>query len=177
MAKNPTNTDDNSRALSIVGRVGGWTRFIILVPVLGLLVGALALVALGAVETVSIITSALSETAGTKETLVAFIELADLFLLAVVLYMISLGLFELFIDSDLKLPAWLRFNSFDDLKHQLVGVVIVVLGVLFLGQAIKVKDAQELFWIGAATALVIVALSYFLRGKAGRYKDSAEKTE
>lgn len=156
----------------MVHRVGGLTRFIVVIPVLGLAASAVALVIMGAFETVRIVVEILRpESAGgasMKETLVSFIELADLFLLAVVLYIIALGLFELFIDSNLRLPAWLQFNDLDDLKYRLIGVVVVVLAVLFLGRAIQVKDAQELFWTGAGTALVIGSLSLFMKSGHGK---------
>lgn len=150
-----------------ISQVAGLTRFIVMVPVLGLLVSAIALVVLGAIETVHVIGSAIlpveSGGATLKETLVGFIELADLFLLAVVIYIIALGLFELFIDADLKLPGWLQFHDLDDLKYRLLGVVVVVLAVLFLGRAIQTPDAQDLFWIGAATASVIASLALFMK--------------
>ena len=129
---------------------------------------------LGAWESVHIIGGLLGTgEISAKETIVAFIEVADMFLLGVVLYIISLGLYELFIDPDLQLPHWLEFRTLDDLKHQLVAVVIVVLAVLFLGKAIHTDSAQDLFWSGAGIALVVAALAYFLKGAHGPSNDSA----
>lgn len=157
-----------ARKQRVMALVGGRTRFLVLVPVLGLLAGAIALVLLGAWETVHIIGGLIgSGEISAKETIVAFIEVADMFLLGVVLYIISLGLYELFIDPDLELPHWLEFRNLDDLKHQLVAVVIVVLAVLFLGKAIHTDSAQDLFWSGAGIALVVAALAYFLKGTHG----------
>lgn len=154
-------------ASGIIARVGGLTRFIVIIPVLGLLASAIALVVTGAVETVRVIRYALTpvEAGGAtlKETLVAFIELADLFLLAVVIYIIALGLFELFISSDLELPEWLTFNDLDDLKHRLIGVVVVVLAVLFLGRAIQSFEPLDLLWMGLSIAAVIASLSMFVK--------------
>lgn len=152
---------------AFVGQVGGWTRFIVFIPVLGVLASAVTLVVLGAIETVHVIGGLFlfdEHAPKLKETLVDFIEIADLFLLAVVLYIIALGLFELFIDSELSLPHWLRFNDLDDLKHRLLGVVVVVLAVLFLGKAIQTTDSQSLFWTGAATAAVIGSIAFYMRG-------------
>lgn len=154
----------------IVRNVGGWTRFMVFVPVVGLLASAATLVIMGAVQTVDVILTLLPGGAPNpeyKEVLVDFIELADLFLLAVVLYIIALGLFELFIDSDLELPAWLQFNDLDDLKYRLLGVVVVVLAVLFLGKAIQIKASQDLFWMGAGIAAVIASIAYFMKGGHG----------
>lgn len=49
---------------------------------------------------------------------------------------ISLGLYSLFSDDTLPLPRWLEVHSLDDLKGNLVSLVIAVLAVLFLRAAI-----------------------------------------
>ena len=79
-----------------------------------------------------------------------------------VFLMIALGLYELFIDPNLDLPDWLTFSSFDDLKNKLIGVVIVVLAVLFLGSVVSWDGSRDMLGIGAGVALVIGALTYFL---------------
>jgi uncharacterized membrane protein YqhA len=154
-------------ARTVVANVGGWTRFIITLPVIGLLVGATVLVVVGSIETVHILGKVLGlhgeEPLSLKLTMVSFIEMADVYLLAVVLYIIGLGLFELFIDADLKLPHWLSFNDLDDLKSRLIGVVAVVLSVLFLGRAIESTDSWGLFLFGAAAAMVIGSLALFVK--------------
>ena len=75
---------------------------------------------------------------------------------------IALGFYELFIDPGLKLPEWLQFRTFDDLKLKLVGVVVVVLAVLFLGHVVGWNGERDLLRLGAGIALVIAALTYFL---------------
>ena len=142
------------------------SRYLVLAAVVGSLVAALALFAYGVAETVVVVADALSKgevsSKGAKALTLAFIEIVDLFLLGTVLQMISLGLYELFIDSDLELPEWLHIRTFDDLKHKLVGVVIVVLAVLFLGFVVSWNGQSDLLPTGAAIAMVIAALSYFL---------------
>jgi uncharacterized membrane protein YqhA len=142
------------------------SRFLVLAAVLGALAAACALFAYGVAETVVVIGDAVSKgevsSKGAKALTLAFIEIVDLFLLGTVLLMISLGLYELFIDSNLELPEWLHIRTFDDLKHKLVGVVIVVLAVLFLGFVVSWDGSKDLLPIGAAIAMVIAALSYFL---------------
>ncbi len=39
------------------------------------------------------------------------------------LYIIAIGLYELFIDSRIPVPPWLRIDDIDDLKHKLVSVM------------------------------------------------------
>lgn len=150
-------------------RVAGWTRYIVAVPVVGLFASSVALVLMGAARTVAVITEALGGHVSQKATVVEFIEVADVFLLATVLYIISLGLFELFIDDRLPLPGWLEIHDLDDLKEKLVGVVVVVLGVSFLGKTIEVESYLDLLYLGGSIAAVIASLTYFL-GRIGRKK-------
>lgn len=170
MAESKQGSGDKGAFSASMRVVGAWTRIVIIIPVIGLLAAAVTLVVLGGIDTAVLIGRVAGvggEALSLKEALVGFIELADLFLLSVVLYIISLGLYELFIDSNLPLPAWLQFNDLDDLKHRLVSVVIVVLAVLFLGKAIEVKDYKDLMYIGGSAGFVILALAYYLKGSHG----------
>lgn len=144
-------------------RVAAWTRFVAMIPVVGLFIGAVTLVVMAAVEMYRVIGHAVAGELEKKVAVLDFIELADVFLLAVVLYIMALGLFELFIDDRLPLPHWLEFHSLDDLKEKLIGVVVVVLAVSFLGKVIESGSAEELMQLGIGVAAVIVALSYFLK--------------
>ncbi|MCC6198422.1 MAG: YqhA family protein [Burkholderiales bacterium] len=102
---------------------------------------------------------------------VGLIEAVDVFLIAIALYIISLGLYALFVDDSLPLPAWLRIQSLDDLKGHLVSVVIAVLAVLFLREAVAWDGTRDILAFGGALALVIVALTLYLRGLGGRSDD------
>jgi uncharacterized membrane protein YqhA len=150
---------------SMLQRAITWTRFLIYIPVVALFTGAVALVLVGGFETAWAVYRALFDgSVSEKETLVDFISLADLFLLATVLYIIALGLYELFIDDRLPLPQWLVVNDLNDLKEKLTGVVVVVLAVFFLGFVVKATDPMLVLWEGLGIASIILALSVFLRG-------------
>ena len=149
------------------------SRYLVLAAVLGSLAAALALFIYGLAESVivvvDVVTRADVSSKGAKLLALAFIEIVDLFLLGTVLLMIALGLYELFINADVELPEWLQVRTFDDLKNKLVGVVIVVLAVLFLGLVVSWDGERDLLRVGAAIALVIAALTYFLsQAKSGR---------
>ncbi|WP_298131817.1 YqhA family protein [Micropruina sp.] len=141
------------------------TRFVVLIPALGMLVGAITLTAVGAVEVYQTIAMAFDAHPETQTFVIAFVEIADVFLLAVVLYIIAIGLYELFIGDLPGLPEWLVFHSLDDLKSQLIGVVVVVLGVFFLGRALHGETPLNLLYLGGGIAAVTAALSLFLRAK------------
>lgn len=146
------------------------SRFLIVVPVLGALVAATTLLIYGGIEAVLLVLSTIAEgevtRKGAKALALEFIEIVDLFLLGTVFYIVALGLYELFIDQDIELPAWLEIRTLDDLKNKLVSVVIVVLGVLFLGQVVSWDGEQDLLRPGAGIALVVAALTWFLSQKS-----------
>ncbi|MBW6468131.1 MAG: YqhA family protein [Coriobacteriia bacterium] len=139
-----------------------YTRFVIAIPVLGLFASAVTLTVMAAVETAKIIGHAVVGELLKKDAVLEFIELADVFLLATVLYIMSLGLYELFIDDSAPLPDWLTIHSLDDLKVKLVGVIAVVLAVSFLGSVIKGIEPQALAYQGVGIAAVVAAMGYFL---------------
>lgn len=93
---------------------------------------------------------------------VELIEITDIILLGTVLYIISLGLYQLFIDQNLALPPWLKVNDLTDLKRDLIGVVVVLLGVSFLGEVVNWEGESNVLPLGAAVALVIAALGFIL---------------
>jgi hypothetical protein len=74
----------------------------------------------------------------------------------------ALSLYELFIDTDVKVASRLQIYTCDDLKINLVSVVIAVMAVTFLGQIMSRDGETQLLGIGVAVALVIAALNLFL---------------
>lgn len=145
------------------------SRYLIVIAVLSILLAATALLAYGAWETVALLRGlALSDGAGPKGAkglILAFIELTDLFLLATVLYVIAIGLFELFVDDRMDLPNWLEIHDLNDLKDKLIGVLVVVMGVLFLGQVVTWDGQRDLLGYGVGIACVIAALTWFTSQK------------
>jgi uncharacterized membrane protein YqhA len=155
------------------------TRYLIIVPALGSFVAATVLLLYGAGVVVQLVSKAVAHDISSKtaKTLaLGFIEVVDLFLLGTVLYIIALGLYELFVDDHIPLPHWLEIHDLDDLKNKLTGVVILVMGVLFLGQAVTWDGQRDLLPYGAAIALVIAALTYFLSHHAKK-KGAADADE
>lgn len=138
-------------------------RYVIALGVIASLVMMLALfvVIVGrSVIVVSEVGAALTSDKSAKLLVVDCIELAELILLAVALYIIALGLFELFI-APAPMPAWLTIASFDDLKTRLINIVVVALGVNFFGQVVTWNGVTNLLPFGVAIGAVIIALTAF----------------
>lgn len=94
-----------------------------------------------------------------KEISVILIMAIDIFLLATVIYIIALGLYELFIDEALDLPRWLEVRSLDDLKSRLLGVIAVILPVAFLGKMVEWRNGQDILWLGLAVSAVLISIA------------------
>lgn len=138
---------------------------VILIPVIATMAASLALMIYGAMETWHFLDElffSVDHKLTHDEALLHAIELVDLFLLATVVQVVSLGLYQLYFDQDLELPNWLRIRTLDDLKSKLVGVAVTVLAVYFLGRAITSTGGIDILYLGGASALVIAALTYFL---------------
>ncbi len=149
--------------------VFGASRFIIGLAVLGAFVGSAILLL---IATITLFTIAWNEIvdfdparlgkAHIDRLAVELIEITDIILLGTVLYIVALGLYQLFIDRNVPLPRWLKVNDLADLKRDLIGVVVVLLGVSFLGEVVNWEGTKDLLPLGAAIALVIAGLALFL---------------
>jgi uncharacterized membrane protein YqhA len=123
---------------------------------------AVTLIAYGAVETYHLVVGVVRHETVGNAMLFAVVEIVDTFLLALVIQVVSLGIYQLFIDAAIPVPAWLQVADLDDLKAKLVSVVITMLGVFFLGRVFAQAGGQDILWLGLAIAAVIVALALFL---------------
>ena len=144
------------------------SRYWIGLAVVGSFLGATALLAYGVLETVALVDSVLGlwltglEHSTESPPPLAAIAAVDSFLIAVVLYFISVGLYQLSFHP-LPLPAWLIVRDLADLEDKLAKVVVLVLGIAFLGQVATWDGQRDLLGYGVATAVVIAALSFHLR--------------
>lgn len=92
------------------------------------------------------------------------IAVVDAFLLATVLYIFAIGLYELFIGT-LKVPDWLVIKNLDDLKGKLQSVVIMIMAVLFLEHLAHWKDPLDTLMFAGAIAIVTLALVFYSSSK------------
>jgi uncharacterized membrane protein YqhA len=146
-----------------MARVLSTARFVVLLGVIACMFGSLLcfLGALAQLALVAITFFAGLDTAQQIKTLaVNEVFLADVTLIATALFLVAVGLYELFI-SRLDMPVGLTINSLDDLKDKLAGVIVVALAVSFLAQIASWDGKTNLLPYGASIALVILALGLF----------------
>ncbi len=142
------------------------SRFFVGLAVVGSFLSAVTILVYGVVAVVEIAWDTLRQgdvsVNGAKYLSVALVELTDVFLLGTVLMIVALGLCELFIEPDLPLPAWLRIDDLEELKVKLIGVIVVLLAVTFLGFVVEWNGEERILELGVAVAVVIAALSFLI---------------
>ncbi|TDN70162.1 YqhA family protein [Paraburkholderia sp. BL10I2N1] len=147
-------------------RILASSRYIMLVPVIGTFLGSIALILYEATvlssNAIDTVRNGAVSTKSAKIFAVGIVEAVDVFLIAIAVYIISIGLYSLFIDDKLPLPKWLEVNNLEDLKGNLVSVVIAVLSVLFLREAVAWDGTRDIAAFGGTLALVVAALTFFL---------------
>jgi uncharacterized membrane protein YqhA len=148
-------------------------RYVVVIAIAGTFVSSVALMVyqgliIAGALTRLILEGTISVGAG-KSLAVGLIQAIDVFLIAIVAYITSVGLYALFVDDNLPLPRWLQIHDLEELKTHLVSVVIAVLAVLFLGEAVTRAGELDLFRLGITLAVMIVALTFFImRGPTGK---------
>jgi uncharacterized membrane protein YqhA len=159
------------------------SRYMIIIAVIGSFLSAIGVLVDGGLTAVNILVTTFSHAVFTpeeaKHLAVESIEVIDLFLLGTVLYIVALGLYELFIDESLPMPKWLAIANLDDLKARLLGVVIVLLAVTFLGYVVEWDGKVNIAALGIAVGLVVLALGYLMSitNKAHQSRSSENNKE
>jgi uncharacterized membrane protein YqhA len=85
----------------------------------------------------------------------------DAILLGTVLLVIGYGLYELFIDTEIEVPLWLRVEDLDDLKSKLIGVVVAILAVVFVGVFVDSNRSDDVISYGVGAGALVVGLAFF----------------
>ncbi len=142
-------------------------RYIMVIPVIATFLGSIALIVFKTIVLFASVGGIIISTGGVtpksaKLIAVGIVDSVDIFLIAIAVYLISIGLYSLFIDDKLILPKWLKIESLEDLKGNLISVVIAVLSVLFLQEAVSWDGSRDILYFGISIATVITALSFFL---------------
>lgn len=137
------------------------SRYAVIIPSAASIIGAIVLMILGSIEIVRSALDVVFKQVPLKETVVAILTSVDAILLGTVLLVIGYGLYELFIDTNLEVPDWLEINTLDDLKAKLIGVVVAIIAVIFVGVLVDAKSPNEVMYYGIGAGAVVLALAAF----------------
>ena len=136
-------------------------RYAVFIPALASILGALLLMFQGSVAMVQTIVDVVTEGTKLKLTIVEILTAVDAILLGTVLLVIGYGLYELFIDEDLDVPPWLQVQDLDDLKSKLIGVVVAIISVIFVGVFVDTDRAADVISYGVGAGALVTGLAVF----------------
>ena len=171
------------------------SRFVIIAAVIGSLLAGFAIFYMATVDVVNLCLHALhyADLSLTEEarkalhdsTVSHIVEVVDGYLLATVMLIFSLGLYELFI-SDIDQAHGskasskiLVISSLDDLKSRLAKVILMILIVTLFEEAINMKltTPLDLVYLGASIALISLALYFSHAAEANQDKAGSSPAE
>jgi uncharacterized membrane protein YqhA len=92
----------------------------------------------------------------------------DLFFIGATLLIAAVGFYELFIKeihftARTNLPAWLEMRDLNDLKGRVIAMIVLVLSVAYAEVIVDAPSGQTALELGAGIALVVAALTVFIR--------------
>lgn len=145
------------------------SRYVIIVPVVISLLGAILMFGIGAYFTYEGLHEL--QVFHAESVALPLIKAIDAFLLGLILIIFSFGVYDFFV-SELEpaeeagvRPDWLKFESVGELKTKVFEVVIVVLAIMFYEQMKANKDSftsfSEFLIIPIGTAFLAVAVGMF----------------
>jgi uncharacterized membrane protein YqhA len=152
----------------------GLTRYAVIVPAIASIIGALLLMAQGSIEMVVVVYESITTHAYLKDTVVDVLTAVDAILLGTVLLVIGYGLYELFVDPELTVPDWLQVRDLDDLKSKLIGVVVAIIAVVFVGVFVDANRANDVLSYGIGAGALVVGVAVF--ALATRKSDKTDGT-
>ena len=139
------------------------SKGIFLIAVISSLLASTAAFIWGMIKTFTVIINFILSYGRDPLGVIALIELMDIFLIATVLFIFAMGIYELFI-GNISLPEWLIIRNLHDLKGKLSSVIILVMCILFLEHLVEWKDPMGTLFFAIAVAIVsasLIAYSYF----------------
>lgn len=147
-------------------RVLAGSRYVIFIAVIGSFLASLTVLVYDGLTVLNLVYEVMTHGGftleGAKHLELESIELIDLFLVGAVLYIVALGLYDLFIDDTLPMPSWLKIADIEDLKSKLIGVIIVLLAVTFLAEVVDWNGSMTIIGLGVGVGLVLFALGYLV---------------
>jgi uncharacterized membrane protein YqhA len=156
------------------------TRYFILLPIIGLALAAVFFFVFGGIGLIRVLVELLPGMLGgatydaeaRSAVIIEVVEFVHVFLVGTVLFITAIGLYQLFI-HEIEFQSWLQIDNVEELETNLIGVLVVVLAVDFLG-TVFVGQTENLLQYGAGIALPIAALGLFVGLRAWSNKLNQE---
>jgi uncharacterized membrane protein YqhA len=140
------------------------SKYLSLIAALVLLVTSLFALVWGAVKAVKVWGLMWKSYGSDPAISLSLIQLVDAFLIAVVLYIFAVSIYELLI-GDLDLPEWMVVHDLHGLKTRLSSLIVLVMAVRFVEHLFEeTAKPLDLVYYAVGTALVsavLIAFGYF----------------
>ena len=142
-------------------KIVGLTRYTVFIPAIAAMIGALLLMAQGSIAIIVAVINSLRKFTPLKDVIVEVLTAVDGILLGTVLLVIGYGLYELFVDTKIEVPTWLEIKDLDDLKSKLIGVVVAIIAVVFVGVMVDSTRASDVVSYGVGAGALVLGLAVF----------------
>ncbi|MBP7689364.1 MAG: YqhA family protein [Thermoflexales bacterium] len=139
---------------------------IVVLPIITLFISAMLFGVYGTYLAIEIVVKALSKPEYLEVTSLAtkFFSVVDVYLLAIVLYIFAIGLYELFI-GELQVADWIQIHSIDQLKAKLASLITLFVAIAFTKQLVEWQNPVETLLFGAATGILTLVLIQYYKAK------------
>ena len=149
-------------------RLLGASRLLVMIPVAVLVAVALGAFVYGAYYFGRSVRDVIEHPAPAAANIAGFLTVIDLFLIGATMLIAAIGFYELFISrvdppGAKPLPPWLLMQDLNDLKARVIAMIVLVAAVSFIEVLVDFRNGREVLELGAGVALVIAALTVFLR--------------
>ena len=155
-----------------LGRGFAWTilatRLLVLIPAVVLVLSGLAAFVYGCAYFVYAVGHVSDRPFPVKDNLGVFLIDLDLFLIGATLLLIAVGFYELALsggsdDRRGDVPEWLDVRNVDDMKTRIMAMLTLIALTSFVDVVVDFQGGRDILYLGAAIALVIVAITAFMR--------------
>lgn len=152
------------------------TRVVVVAPVIVLILAALGAFAYGTWIFGESVQEVIAQPLPVGHKIGFFLLVVDLFLIGATLLIAAFGFYELFISrieggGETRMPAWLEMRDLNDLKTRVIAMIVLVAGVTFVELVVDAGSGLEALELGGGVALVVVALTVFIRLGGGHRGD------
>jgi uncharacterized protein (TIGR00645 family) len=153
---------------SLLGSTLFATRILLALPVVILVLAAMGAFVYGLVVFIYGLVDVVQHPYPVGNRIGLFLLVVDMFLVGATLFIAAVGLYELFLrrgddESAAHMPNWLRMRDLTDLEARVIVMIVLVVSVTFVEIVVDQPAGLEVLGLGAGIALVIGALTLFVR--------------
>ena len=157
-----THDENTGRFYRPILRLISASRYLFALAVLSTFVASIVLLFAGTRSAIMMLIGALNPLQSTPLLRTQALEIVDYFLVALVLYVLSMGFYQLMLRDNLNMPAWLHVATPGHMERHLLGVIVTVISVDALIQVANWDRSTNLLGYGVGVAAVIAAITFYI---------------